>query len=268
MYPNRSEYRKPSPSNQVWEFIHDSLCREYGIFALSSRGRNFADKCLYFIQEEESTEKVLDIIEVSFLAIDTWIRENPNLWRTMNISQKPDDAISELNQRFQEHGLGYQFLGSLIVRVDSDYIYREAVEPAVELLFQEEFEGASEEFLKAHVHFRNGQDKEAITEALKAFESVMKTICKRMRWEVDDKATAKKLIDVLLKNELVSSSLQTQLTYLRTILEGLPTVRNRNSGHGQGEKSIKVPRHLVAYALHLCATNIVFLIQSYQSLKE
>lgn len=226
--PNRYDFRRESPSNMLWELIHNSLCREYGIFELSEKGKNFYEKCQYFIQEEDYIEKVLDIIELSFVVIDSVVREWSDSWDEMKITQKPDDAILELNKRFQEHGIGYQYIKGKIVRVDSDYIYREAVTPAVDLLFHEEFEGASEEFLKAHEHFRKGQDKEAIAEALKAFESVMKTICKRMGWKVDDGATAKRLIDVLFKNELIPSSLQTHLTSLRTTLEGLATIRNRN----------------------------------------
>ena len=49
---------------------------------------------------------------------------------------------------------------------------------------------------------------------------------------------------------------------------GLPTVRNKTSGHGQGQEIIELPEHFAAYALNLAATNIVFLVNAYkQSLK-
>jgi hypothetical protein len=257
-----------SDSRVLWQVIHDSLSREYGVFNLSERGNDPFGKCQYFLQEEKSTEKILDIIEFSFRMIDRLVREYQYKGKQMDIKQKPDEAIEELNYRFQEHGIGYQYISGQIVRVDSNYIFKEAVEPAVQLLFQEGFEGASEEYLKAHEHFRKGNDKEAVTEALKAFESVMKTICKRMKWKVDEKATAAPLIKALFENELLPISLQNQLTSVRASLEGLATVRNKNTGHGQGENSIKIPRHLVAYSLHLCATNIVFLIDSYKAIKK
>jgi hypothetical protein len=269
-YVNNTSYRRTqnSPSNDIWDFIHKTLCKEYGVIELSSNGRTNAEKCGCFIRET-TTEKVLDIIEITFGCIDRVIRGwNPYIMQEGNIKQKPDDAILELNQRFREHGLGYQYIEGQIVRVDSDYIYNEAVEPAVNILREEEFEGASVEFLSAHEHFRKGRYKEAITDALKAFESVMKTICKRKGWEVADNATAKPLINTLYENGLIPASLQTQFSSLRATLEsGLPTVRNKNSGHGQGEKPIDLPPHLVAYALHLAATNILFLIESYKELK-
>ncbi len=261
-------YGNGSKSNEAWVFIHKHLCKEYGLFELSPRGHDLFQKCQYFIQET-TTERILDIIELTFRYIDFVIRGwSYYILKETNIEQKPDDAIFELNQRFREHALGYQYIGGQIVRVDSDYIFKEAVEPAVKMLFDEGFKGASEEFLAAHEHFRKGRFKEAITDALKAFESVMKTICKRKNWEVADNATAKPLISTLLKNDLIPSNLQTQFSSLRDTLEsGLPTVRNKNSGHGQGEKPIELPPHLVAYALHLAASNILFLIESYKTLK-
>ncbi|WP_159887582.1 STM4504/CBY_0614 family protein [Paenibacillus puerhi] len=263
-----SRRTQSSASNGVWDFINKTLCKEYGVFELSSSGKTIADNCANFLLET-TVERALDVIELSIQCVDRHIRQwSYDTKREAQIKQSPDDAINELNMRFREHGLGYQYINGHIVRVDSDYIFKEAVEPAVNILREEEFTGASEEFLSAHEHFRKGRYKEAITDALKAFESVMKTICKRKGWEVAENATAKPLINTLLKNELIPTSFQTQFSSLRDTLEsGLPTVRNKNSGHGQGEKPVDLPPHLVAYALHLAATNILFLIESYKELK-
>jgi hypothetical protein len=257
------------PSNKSWEFIHKQLCREYGYFQLSDKGTTPIEKCVHFIQDS-SVEEVLDIIEVSFKLLDKVVRDLDHYDKKRSeIIQNPDDAIFELNERFKEHGIGYQFIEGQIVRVDSEFIYQSAVKPAVNLLFDEEFEGASEEFLSAHEHYKKGRYKEAIVDAQKAFESVMKTICKRMNWEVSENATTRPLINTLFKNNLIPQSLQNQFSSLQNTLEsGLPTVRNKNGGHGQGVNPVQLPPHLVAYALHLSATNIVFLIDSYKSLKE
>jgi hypothetical protein len=262
-----SRFQYGRNSNGNWDYIHKSLCKEYGVISLSTKGNNSIENCFAFLQEEKSVERVLDIIELSFREIDTEIRDERFFWDEMGITQSPDEAIEELNKRFQEHGIGYQYLNGKIVRVDSDYIYREAVEPAVNLMFGEGFEGASEEFMNAHEHFKKGNDKEAVTEALKAFESTMKTIFVKKGWKLPPKQTASPLIAGLFAMELIPSNLQTQLNSLKTTLEGLATIRNQTTAHGQGEKSVKIPRHLVAYALHLCATNIVFLIEAYKTKK-
>ena len=51
------------------------------------------------------------------------------------------------------------------------------------------------------------------------------------------------------------------LSSLRVTLEsGLPTVRNKTSGHGQGKMEIEIPTEFAEYAINLAAVNIVFLV--------
>jgi acetylglutamate kinase len=182
--------------------------------------------------------------------------------------QTPDGAISDLNDRFREHGVGYQFEGGEIVRVDSQYVHAEAVKPAISLLNTAGFEGASEEFFNAHEHYRKHQYADAIADALKAFESTMKAICDENGWVYNKgKDTAKDLIKVMLDNELVPRYMENHLAGLRNTLgAGLPTVRNKLGGHGQGKEPRKVPDYFAGYALHLAATNIVFLVEAHQAL--
>jgi hypothetical protein len=51
----------------------------------------------------------------------------------------------------------------------------------VYVLWSAKFDGANEEYLKAHEHYRHRRNKECLTECLteclKAFESTMKIIC-------------------------------------------------------------------------------------------
>ncbi|WP_390834051.1 DUF7014 domain-containing protein, partial [Calothrix parietina] len=47
---------------------------------------------------------------------------------------------------------------------------------------------------------------------------------------------------------------------------GIPTVRNKNAGHGQGSQSIAVPQHFAAYQLHLTASTILFLLEAEKAL--
>ena len=55
---------------------------------------------------------------------------------------------------------------------------------------------------------------------------------------------------------------------LRRVLEsGSPTVRNKAGGHGQGSTTVTIPSHLAAYALHLCGSNIVFLVEAHKAMK-
>lgn len=252
---------------KVWDLIHGTLAREMGVFALTNDEyeRYSEVRCKSFLLNA-STNEALDIIELSFRCIQ-------NRQRLMNWQEVPpisaEKAIEELNYRFKEHGVGYQFEGGEIVRVDSQYLHAEVVKPAISLLNTAGFDGASEEFLKAHEHYRKGRMGEATSEALKAFESTMKAICNKNEWSYKEGDTAKALIKIVLDNELLPRYMETHLAGLRNTLEtGLPTVRNKNSGHGQGLLAKKVPDYFAGYALHLAATNIVFLVEAHEALNN
>jgi hypothetical protein len=156
--------------------VHDTLAREIGVFDLQSpAGASTDSKCIAFLLNCPTLE-ALDFIELSFRVMN-------NLYNLVDYSfyrsveQSEQEAIEELNHRFREHGVGYQFEDDEILRVDSQYVHAEVVKPAIALLNTAGFEGALDEFLKAHEHYRKGRHGEAMIEALKAFESTMKAIC-------------------------------------------------------------------------------------------
>lgn len=248
---------------QSYRFIVDTLCREYGLFNLPGSkdygSRDYYSELANFFLQSEDIERTLDTIELSFRVIDKFTRDWHYLQRD-NANEKADNAINELNERFREHGVGYQFIGEEIVRVDSELIHSEVVKPALRLLNNKEFAGAQEEFLKAHEHYRHGNEKEALVECLKSFESLMKAICEKRRWPYKPTSTAKDLIEVCFANDLIPSFWQTNLSSLRSLLESsIPTGRNKLGGHGQGTNMTVVPSYLVAYMLHMTASVIVFL---------
>ncbi|WP_224369305.1 STM4504/CBY_0614 family protein [Hyalangium versicolor] len=262
---------------KVYKGIRDLLCREYGLFRLVE-GRHGYDSYLavgnhgYDEYEDEccgfllacKPEQALDIIELTFSMF--WNNAQRNSYPP-HLGPKAFDAlIAELNGRFKESGVGYQFESGLIIRVDSALVHAEVVKPALKLLFEEGFEGADEEFRSAFEHYRHGKHKEALVDALKAFESTMKTICKRKSWDYPDVAGARNLITIIFDKELIPQSMQAHFTGLRQTLEaGVPTVRNKLGGHGQGEEPVEVPGYLAAYALHLTASNLVMLLEAFKA---
>lgn len=122
-----------------------------------------------------------------------------------HISQSIDSAIEELNHRFKEpkHNLGYEFVGGELVRIDSQHIHKQVIKPAIQLLSEEDFSGALNEFSTAHRLYRTGDYKQAIVEALKSFESTMKAICKRKHCEYNETDPASKLINILFENNFI-----------------------------------------------------------------
>jgi hypothetical protein len=137
------------------------------------------------------------------------------------------------------------------------------VKPVLELLNGRGFEGPNQEFLRAHEHYRHDRHGEAINECLKAFESVLKVICTKRKWKFDPNAPAKKLLDVVFEHNLVPAYLEGEFSSLRALLEGgVPTTRNKASGHGQGEKPRTIPAYLAGFVLHSTAANILLLCEA------
>jgi hypothetical protein len=119
----------------------------------------------------------LSLIELSFRVIEKMV--DPF---APGVTELAEEAVNELNTRFRQHAIGYQYVAGEIVRVDSDYLHAGVLVPSIMLLRDGRFGGAAEEFLKGHEHYRRGRNKEAITEVLKAFESTMRTIADRRNW--------------------------------------------------------------------------------------
>lgn len=264
------EWKLDTPATGWWEYIHNQLARELGVFTLSQGGRNGFEKCQEYLLACD-TLGGLDLIELAFRVIDVVIRGHLEEYRYRfrgRPTQSPDDAINELNQRFREHGIGYEFAQGELIRKDSQFVHAEVVRPALQLLSQGKCQGPSDEFLGAYEHYRHGRHKEAIVEALKAFESTLKTICDQRGWEHDPNATAKALVNVVVKNGLLPSFTEMQLHAVSNVLEsGVPTVRSKLAAHGQGADPVSVDPHFVAFALHSTAANIVLLVQAHQAMK-
>lgn len=248
-------------ASKTYEFIHDTLCREYGLFELTKNSNSPDLSVFNFFLTEASVERALDVIELSFKIIDKYVRnEYPY---EDGAKTAPDDALAELNGRFREHGIGFQFESSELIRVDSEFIHSEAVKPTLAILRDSKFNGANEEFLKAHEHYRHGRYKECLVDALKSFESTLKTICTKRGWKIQPTDTAKVLINTCLSEGLLPSFLESQMGTVRSLLEsGVPTVRNKLGGHGQGTESIAVPEYFARYVLNLTASSILLMAEA------
>ncbi|MES3675510.1 hypothetical protein QC589_06100 [Halomonas elongata] len=182
-------------TNRVYEEIHRVLCKEYGVFSLKEYSNSSFEAVFEYFLKGKDYEKCLDIIELAFRIIDTYVRGRE--WGFRNaagVSQKPDDAIDELNSRFKESGIGYQFESEELIRVDSQYVHSELVKPVLCLLGKnKKYAGANDEFLSAHEHYRHKRYKECLNDCLKSFESLMKAFHENHSWPFNKKRYCKEI---------------------------------------------------------------------------
>jgi Domain of unknown function (DUF7014) len=106
-----------------------------------------------------------------------------------------------------------------------------------------------------------------LAECLKTLESTLKTICTKRKWAFNPTDTAKPLLDLCFQNSLIPGYLQAHYSSIRASPEsGVPTLRNKLGGHGQGTQVVDVPPHYASYMLHLTATTIHFLVEAEKAL--
>lgn len=256
-----------SEEREVFETVHRILLEEYGLFQLSNRSQwSPMTDLQQFLINESRTDEALDITELCMKIIHTYVRDNSQRFSHATLS--PDNAISDLNHRFKEHGVGFQFEAGFIVKIEDELLHDEVVRPLIATLDKAPFKAALEEFHSAHKHYRHQHYKECLVDCLKAFESTMKAICNEYSWPIDENATANKLITALFDNSFFPSYMESQISALRTLLSsGVPTVRNKNAGHGQGTIIQQVPEELASYCLHLTATNLLFMVKTFEQNK-
>ena len=246
---------------EPWEFMHHTLSKEYGVLGLPGPSAHTPpiERILNHVIKGP-TEQVLDVIEIGLLAAKV-VDGDYGKRKESRATQTAADATTEFNTRFREHGIGYQVENQKIIRVDSQVLHAEVVKPALSLLAAPAFAGPNAEFLSAHEHYRHARYGSSMNESLKALESTLKVICSEHEWPHGEHDTAKALLNVVFANNLIPSWMQAQFGGLRSMLEsGVPTARNRVSGHGQGTEVREVPAYLAAYLLHSTAAAIVMLV--------
>ena len=262
-YRELPQYCGPSPSIvERYNFIHGTLCRGYGTFTLGERDASTKAilAVMNFFLDTHETEKAIDVIELSFQQIDQYVSYIPH--ELENVRTSSDEAIAELNHRFLEHGVGYQYESGQVIRVDSQLIHSEVVRPALQMLSDPMYEGANAVFLSAHEHYRKGRYNECLNDCLKAFESCLKAICVKRGWGDPKEDTAKSLLTIVFKEGLIPPFMESHFKGLRGALEsGVSTMRNKLTGHGNVE-IITVPDYIAAYALHLTASDILLLAKA------
>lgn len=254
-----------SHANSFYSAIRQATCEKYGLFFLIDNSTVAEqDVCNFFLREQD-TGKGLGMIEIAFDCFARFAKTDTHVY--FDWWDQFRNSAQKLNAYFQEHAVGYEYRDGKIIRIDSEFMHSEAVTPALALLRETHLAGANQEFLKAHEHFRHQRLGECINECLKAFESTMKAICHKRKWTYNQNDTAKTLLATCEKNGLFPAFMQSSLSGLRSVLESVPTVRNKLSGHGQGAQPVQITPEVAAFVLHSTGANILLLASLEKKLK-
>jgi len=236
--------------------------KEKGVYHLTGEEyEGWQDELFHWFINEDDIGRCLDAVEIVFQRLDEI--DGHGRWVRAGVELKSFEAIEELNARFLESGIGYQYESGFVIRVDSQLVHAAVVKPVLSLLRDPAYTVVNTEFLEAHRLYRAGEYEKSLTECCKSFESTLKVIINRRGWAVAANATVKPLLDVVFTNGLIPEYGQSGFNSIRALLEGsIATIRNRSSGHGAGTTPRIISRHLAGYQLHQTASAILFLVDS------
>lgn len=230
-------YHTPPPNaNDVWEWI-DRICRKEIYSYLSYvQATDLRSRFLTYVLHVPDMYDFLSAVEIGCVGLcmisDVYGWDEPN---SRGAQQKVVDAIEEINARFEQHSVGYQFENGQIIRVDSKLTHAEVIKPALILLRAPEFTKANEDFMTAHRHYRANEFKDCVTAANRAFESMLKAICETEKWEYGKGDRAAELVTKVRNKRLFTHDFDRSFeSYVAMLKAGLPAVRNDAGGHGEG----------------------------------
>jgi hypothetical protein len=249
----------------LYNSVAEHLRREYGMRGLPGRkfigmdDNNF-DELRLFVTVGASSEEVLDVIEVVYqlkLTIEEKFSGNDEF------CEQFDEMELLINKRFSESNFGYKMIRGKVVKHSSDYISSHVIEPAFQLLRASGYEGATDEFIKAHKYHLKGDYKASIVSANNCFESTLKTACKNIGTSIEKGDTATKLVSKYLEGSALPPYKQEMLNNLSKLLQSSTnTIRNKNGGHGQGDKIVNVPEEISELCLNMTASIVVFVVNT------
>lgn len=251
-------------SKQLWILTYEAVSREWGNKFLEPYLSNFIDRFESYIVSNDNYEHVLDLIECVIRTRISILSKFNGYYKFIN-DEILIKLIEELNERFLYAGVGYQYENDEIIRIDHQYVHKEILKPALEIIHNQAFEKVNEDYSNAHKHYRNQYIKDCIVACNRAFESLLKSICNECEWEYDPNNRASDLIKIIHKNGLFPVGMEKTIdNYIMTLKTGVPELRNHFGGHGSSSQSSSPSIYMAEYVLHLTATNIVFLYNAFR----
>ena len=161
----------------------------------------------------------------------------------------------KINQIFDLLEHAWRFIDGEFFKLDTDFIGARVVGDAHSALTKFKFNGAVQEFARARRDAASGEPKDAILNAAKSFESVLKVLTGL------EHANADMLIKALTSQGYLDDlSDEVRIGFRDQVLKALPFMRNKLAGHGQGAAIVQVPLVYADLALQLSAAFHNFLI--------
>lgn len=185
-----------------------------------------------------------------------------------NLSEYEKSSFrNELNSTFLDFGSPWILLDTgRLIKIDSSQFEKDLKNKMINDLFllksnDNRFKSAYDELLGAIEFLNNEKYSEAINNAEKAYESVLKLLCN------ENKGSAKNLIECFFEKYNTSLPENMKLNgFLDKVFGSLPYIRNNSdSAHGAGLNNNKPNKELANLAINLSCSLISYVLSVYKS---
>lgn len=228
-----SRYDSYTINRSTSDDVEEWICEKY-----ESLGNNFLDEEFFFYRDH--VEK-MDIIEY---------------WCSRLSQNEKSGFQCALNEICMEYSFPWIMANGYFFKIDYDYIDINIVQPTVEMMMLEGWDGAQDEFANSLDNLGTGDFKSAIHDSAKSFESVLKVILGV------SEGNASTLLQMLAEQgffDTIPSDAAKGIT--QSVFMALPFLRNRLAGHGQGSEVVEVPENYARLAVEMAAIFNRFFIQ-------
>ncbi|BAV05412.1 cytoplasmic protein [Filimonas lacunae] len=210
----------------VWPEVEEALLYEHGLLKLNQpdpyqpmyegAGPTLHNITTYMLNQMFD-DRVVDIIELCFRSIGR--EQLLNKRKELVYTYSPEQAVVDLNDRFQEHCIGYRFMEGYIIRIDNNWLYEEVAKPVFLLLDKPKFAAVNALFINAHHYLKKGNYPECIAAAAKAYKKTLQKVCEIRDVVYAQEEGMEELIDKLYQRYLLPDAMRGSLLALSLLLE-------------------------------------------------
>ena len=179
------------------------------------------------------------------------------------LSAKEQREFSKsLCELFNELGLPWVIADGRLVKIDPIQFEMDLKRKTEQLMLELKdadpvFQPAYDELNKAIEFFQRGDYSEAIINAEKSYESVIKVALNVARAKPEQLLTS--IVSKVELPQAINSD-----GFKSNVLSSLPYIRNQTSGHGAGATEVVISKELANLSINLACSLITFIVEEYK----
>lgn len=245
----RNRYSKETVESGAFIYALQSFDHDRGYSYFLSYGYGGSDDYYNAVQILEGgfSPYLFDIIEYQYEILS---------------AKEKREFTKAINGLFLDLDMPWTLAEGLLVKIDAAQFEMDLKRKTERLMLELKdadpaFQPAFDELNKAMEFLQKGDFHEAIINADKSYESVIKTVLNVVRGKPDQMLT-----DISAKLDLPHSV--NPSGFKTNVLASLPYIRNNVSGHGAGSNEVVASKELANLAINLACSLITYLIEEYR----